>query len=118
MRFTATCISHSGFALETDQSLPIASTAPNAYEYGGGTGEPFLPHERIDLPTALAGFTINSAYVNHLDHLTGSIEVGKRADLAIVDRDVFAHSVEEIADASVVLTFVDGERVYDAERQA
>jgi hypothetical protein len=56
--------------------------------------------------------------VNHLDHLTGSIEVGKRADLAVLDRDVFANPVEEIADASVVLTFVDGERVHDAERPA
>jgi predicted amidohydrolase YtcJ len=93
-------------------------TAPNAYEYGGGTDEPFLPDERIDLPTALAGFTINSAYVNHLDHLTGSIEVGKRADLAVLDRDLFAHPVEEIADASVMLTFVDGERVYDAKGPA
>ena len=56
--------------------------------------------------------------MNHLDHLTGSIEVGKRADLAVLDRDVFAHPVEEIADASVMLTFVDGERVFDAERPA
>ena len=101
-----------------EMHVAVNRTAPNAYEYGGGTGEPFLPHERLDLPTALAGFTINSAYVNHLDHLTGSIEVGKRADLAVLDRDVFANPVEEIADASVVLTFVDGERVYDAERPA
>jgi predicted amidohydrolase YtcJ len=101
-----------------EMHVAVNRTAPNAYEYGGETGEPFLPHERIDLPTALAGFTINSAYVNHLDHLTGSIEVGKRADLAVLDRDVFAHPVEEIADASVVLTFVDGERVFDAEPPA
>jgi hypothetical protein len=64
----------------------------------------------------VAGFTINSAFVNHLDNLTGSIEVGKRADLAVLDRDVFAHPADEIADASVVLTFVEGERVFDAER--
>jgi predicted amidohydrolase YtcJ len=101
-----------------EMHVAVHRTAPNAYEYGGGTGEPFLPDERIDLPTALAGFTINSAYVNHLDHLTGSIEVGKRADLAVLDRDLFAHPVEEIADASVMLTFVDGERVYDAEGPA
>jgi predicted amidohydrolase YtcJ len=98
-----------------EMHVAVNRTAPNAYEYGGGTGEPFLPDERIDLPTALAGFTINSAYVNHLDHLTGSIEVGKRADLAVLDRDMFAQPVEEIADASVMLTFVDGERVYDAK---
>jgi predicted amidohydrolase YtcJ len=101
-----------------EMHVAVNRTAPNAYEYGGGTGEPFLPHERLDLPTALAGFTINSAYVNHLDRLTGSIEVGKRADLAVLDRDAFANPVEEIADASVVLTFVDGERVHDAERPA
>jgi len=101
-----------------EMHVAVNRTAPSAYEYGGGTGEAFLPDERIDLPTALAGFTINSAYVNHLDHLTGSIEIGKRADLAVLDRDLFAHPVEEIADASVMLTFVDGERVYDAERPA
>ena len=99
-----------------EMHVAVNRTAPDAYEYGGGTGEPFLPHERIDLATALAGFTINSAYVNHLDDLTGSIEVGKRADLAVLDRDVFANPVEEIADASVVLTFVDGERVFDGPR--
>ena len=33
----------------------------------------------------------------------------------VLDRDLFEHPVEEIADASVMLTFVDGERVYDAE---
>ena len=101
-----------------EMHVAVNRTAPRAYEYGGGTGEPFLPNERIDLPTALAGFTINSAYVNHLDHITGSIEVGKRADLAVLDRDVFAHPVEEIADASVTGTFVDGERVFDAGRPA
>ena len=52
------------------------------------------------------------AYVNHLDDRTGSIEVGKLADLAVLDRDLFASPVEEIAAASVQLTFVDGQRVY------
>jgi len=97
-----------------EMHVAVNRTAPSAYEYGGGTGEPFLPDERIDLPTALAGFTINSAYVNHLDDVTGSIEVGKQADLAVLDRDLFAHPRDEIADASVVLTFVDGKSVFDA----
>ncbi|MGA9160677.1 MAG: amidohydrolase [Actinomycetota bacterium] len=98
-----------------EMHVAVNRTAPSAYEYGGGTGDPFLPEERIDLPAAIAGFTINSAYVNHLDELTGSIEVGKRADLVVLDRNVFAHPAEEIADARVVLTLVDGERVFDAE---
>jgi predicted amidohydrolase YtcJ len=79
-----------------------------SYLYGNGNAEVFLPEERLDLATAIAAFTMGSAYVNHLDDVTGSIEVGKYADLAVVDRDLFAHPVEEIANAQVDATFVEG----------
>jgi predicted amidohydrolase YtcJ len=52
--------------------------------------------------------------VNHLDRETGSIEVGKLADLAVIDRDLFAHPPEEIAEARCQMTFVEGERVFAA----
>jgi predicted amidohydrolase YtcJ len=84
----------------------LAGSGPRADE------EVFLPGERIDLETAIAAFTIGSAYVNHLDDVTGSIEVGKLADLAVVDRDLFAHPAEELAFAAVDETFVEGERVF------
>ena len=57
---------------------------------------------------------MGSAYVNHLDADTGSIEVGKYADLTVVDRNLFEHPVEEIADAKVQLTYVEGVPVYAA----
>jgi predicted amidohydrolase YtcJ len=72
----------------------------------------FLPDERVDLPTAVRMFTLGSAYVNHLDDVTGSIEVGKLADLAIVDRDLFAHPREEIGSARIDATYVEGEQVF------
>jgi predicted amidohydrolase YtcJ len=99
-----------------EMHVAVNRTAPKDYTYGGGTGEPFLPEERIGLATAVDGFTINSAYVNHLDHATGSIEVGKLADLVVLDRNVFVHPVEEIAEAEVILTLVEGERVFDDGR--
>jgi len=95
-----------------EMHVAVNRQAPPSYLYGGESGEVFLPEERIDLPTAIAGFTINAAYVNHLDDVTGSIEVGKYADLAVVDRNLFAHPVEEIHEATVQATFVEGERVY------
>ena len=52
--------------------------------------------------------------MNHLDDTTGSIEVGKFADLTVIDRNLFEHPVEEIADAAVEQTFVEGERVFEA----
>jgi hypothetical protein len=75
--------------------------------------EPFLPDERLDLATALAAFTRGSAYVNHLDRETGSIEVGKLADLAVIDRDLFAPDAGPIGDARVLLTLVDGLPVFE-----
>jgi hypothetical protein len=75
--------------------------------------EPFEPDERLDPIDALAAFTIGSAYVNHLERETGSLETGKRADLAILDRDVFAPGAGPLGDARVVATFVDGVAVFD-----
>jgi predicted amidohydrolase YtcJ len=76
------------------------------------TNEVFLPDERIDLATAIRAFTMGSAYVNHLDEVTGSIEVGKEADLVVVDRNLFDLSLDELADAKVQLTMVAGAPVF------
>ncbi len=92
----------------------VNRTVPPGYPYADpGAGEVFLPAERIDLATAIAAATIGSAYVNHDDHLVGSIEAGKRADLVVLDRDLFAGPADEIALARVDLTFVGGRVVYE-----
>jgi predicted amidohydrolase YtcJ len=85
---------------------------PASYPYRVDTDEVFLPEQRIDLPTAVAGFTMGSAYVNHRDADTGSIEPGKLADLTVIDRNVFASPIEEIGDAHAEQTYVGGRRVY------
>jgi hypothetical protein len=79
----------------------------------GATAEAFLPEQRIDLGAAVAAYTAGSAYVNHLDD-TGSVGVGQRADLVVLDRDPFAGPPEAIGDTRVAMTFVGGRRVYAA----
>jgi predicted amidohydrolase YtcJ len=74
--------------------------------------EPFLPDERLSLRDALIAFTAGSAYVNHLEQGTGSLEVGKLADLAVIDRDLFAPDAGPIGDGCVMLTLVEGEPVF------
>jgi predicted amidohydrolase YtcJ len=94
--------------------VAVNRTEPPGYPYLEAkerTGEPFLPEERIDLAAAIRAYTMGSAYVNHLDDVCGSIEVGKFADLVVLDRDLFA---DGIADAEVLLTLVEGEAVYEA----
>jgi len=78
----------------------------------GETQTPFLPEERIDLPSALAAFTINAAYVNGIEDRTGSIEVGKLADLIVIDRNPFEVEPAEISEITVLLTLLEGEPVH------
>ena len=75
------------------------------------SGEPFLPTEQLDLPTALAAATAGSARVNHFDD-SGSILPGYRADLAILSRNLFDHPMDEIGAAEVDLTMAGGRIVY------
>jgi len=73
---------------------------------------PFLPDERLSLDAALRAFTSGSAHVNHLDADTGTIEVGKLADLVVLDRDIRDTAAGPIGDAKVRQTFVEGEEVF------
>jgi predicted amidohydrolase YtcJ len=95
-----------------EMHVAVNRQMPADYTYRVDSHDVFLPDERIDLATAIGAFTMGSAYANHLERETGSIEVGKRADLAVFDRNVFAHPVEEIASARCLQTYVDGKRVY------
>jgi predicted amidohydrolase YtcJ len=92
------------------------TTAPG-YAYGGDDPrqlEPFLPAERLTLSQAIRAFTMGSAYVNHLETQTGSIEVGKLADLVVLSENLFALDPGELTSARVLLTLVDGRPVYES----
>lgn len=73
----------------------------------------FLPEQRVPLPEAVRAFTLGTAYVNHDDHEAGSLVVGKRADLAVLDRDVLAAGADPVGEARVLATMVAGEVVFD-----
>jgi predicted amidohydrolase YtcJ len=75
--------------------------------------------ERVDLATMLAAYTINGAHVMRHEARTGSIEVGKAADLIVLEQNLFELAPEEIGGIAVVRTLIDGETVYrsDAPRE-
>jgi predicted amidohydrolase YtcJ len=95
-----------------DPLLEMEVAVERVADESRGEREAFLPDERIELIDALAGFTAGSAYVNHLDE-TGTLEVGKLADMAVLDRDLFDRGAGAIGEAHVVGTFVEGEAVYE-----
>jgi predicted amidohydrolase YtcJ len=90
------------------QQIEVAMTRVNPAQRAN---QPFLPEQRLTLGTALRGFTAGSAYVNH-DPDAGMLATGKRADLAILDRDVFAGG--PVGDARVEYTFAAGRLVHQS----
>ena len=82
-------------------------------------GEPEAPiqpreSERIDVESLVRGFTIDAAYQMHMDDQIGSIEVGKKADLVVLDQDIFEIDAYDIHKTGVVMTVLDGKVVYKA----
>lgn len=72
----------------------------------------FIPEERISLEEAIAAFTINAAFTNHLDARTGSIETGKMADLVILDQNLFEIPPARISETSALVTLFEGRTVH------
>lgn len=97
-----------GVHVAANRTLPTAHPDAAAWADRGT----FIADERLDLPTGIAAYTIGAAYVNHLDDVSGSIEVGKLADLVVLDRNLFEHPVEEIGDTRVLRTIVGGTTVF------
>ncbi len=75
-------------------------------------GQAFLPGETIALEDAVAAYTINAAYLNAIDDMTGSIQVGKYADLVVLDRDLFAIPIHDVSDVQVLLTLLEGDVMF------
>ena len=111
----ATLAMGSDWAVSTaDPLLEMEVAVTRVSDYHRGVRSPFLPNERLDLIDALAAFTNGTARVNHLEGEVGSIEVGKAADLVILDRDLFDRGAGAIGEARVVATFIDGVAVHEA----
>jgi predicted amidohydrolase YtcJ len=73
---------------------------------------PFIPEEAISIESAIAAFTINAAFVNKHEDETGSVEIGKLADLIVLDQNLIEIGPRAISDTQVLLTLLGGVPVY------
>lgn len=76
------------------------------------TAKPMLPGEEVTIADAIASYTINGAYANHQEKTTGSLEVGKFADLVILNKNLFDTEHVRISEVQVLMTFLGGRIVY------
>lgn len=102
----------SDWSVSSMNPLDAIQVALTRREIEDEPGPPWIPEEVVDLPLMIAAYTINGAYVNFQEQETGSIEVGKAADLIVLDKNLFELPRHEIHNAKVVLTMLEGQEIY------
>ncbi|MCJ7605588.1 MAG: amidohydrolase [Dehalococcoidales bacterium] len=73
------------------------------------------PENRITVPEAIRMFTIEGAWQDHMERQKGSIEVGKLADMCVLDEDILSVEPHSIKDIKNVMTVAGGRVVYCSE---
>ncbi|MBN1682177.1 amidohydrolase [Candidatus Bathyarchaeota archaeon] len=100
-----------------NSDAPVAYYSPFIQMYSAVTrktnsGTIIGPEEAISIKDALKIYTWNGAYLSKEETLKGSIEVGKLADLIILDRDITDLPPEELLNVKVLTTIVNGKIVF------
>jgi predicted amidohydrolase YtcJ len=87
-------------------------------EVPGGSAASFGKAEAISVGEALDLFTINAARQERTRNQLGALEAGMLGDFIVIDRDPYAIPARELHDTKVRMTFINGEKVYDASAAA
>lgn len=103
----------------TDLPLLIDDIPESVYHAVGGYfpegGEPFNKENTLTVNELLKAWTYGGAYNLGKEDLLGTIEVNKKADLAVLNGNIFETPIEEVRDLKVCLTLCDGKVVYKGE---
>jgi predicted amidohydrolase YtcJ len=75
----------------------------------------WVPEQKISVEEAMKAYTIDAAYASFEEHIKGTLEAGKLADLVVLDRNLTRISPAEIRETTVELTMVGGKIVYQRE---
>jgi predicted amidohydrolase YtcJ len=97
---------HSDFNMAPIDPLYLAWVAATRETIGGNIK---APGERISLDKAMRAITIEAAQVIGMDHIVGSIAVGKKADFAVLDRDPFRVGVAGLPSIHLEGVIFEGE---------
>ncbi|MFG2943320.1 amidohydrolase [Streptomyces sp. NPDC048282] len=118
--YPARSMERAGIRLTGGTDWPIDDFNPwrpvdQAITRTGPDGTPaFHPEEGLSRLSSLRMHTYGSSYQLHQEHLTGTLEVGKQADLVLTDRDLLKIKATEISGTQAELTMIGGEIVHDS----
>ncbi len=104
----------SDFPVESADPLWGIYAAVTRMDHEGNPAGGWIPAQKLTVEEAVRAFTSGAAYASFGEHETGTIEVGKRADLTVLDRDVLTIAPAEILQTRAAMTIVRGRVVYEA----
>lgn len=102
----------SDWNVSTANPLVAMETAIRRSDISEDAGPVLNENERVSLATMIDAYTINGAWLMHQEDNTGSIEVGKKADMVVLDQDPFDIPATVLDQVQVVMTLLDGEIIY------
>ncbi len=107
-----------GVVIANGTDAPVEDVDPIPSFYASVTrqridnGMMFYPEQRMTREEAIYSYTLGNAYAGFEENWKGSIEVGKVADFIILSENIVTCPDEDILNAKVLLTYVNGEEKY------
>jgi len=106
-----------GVIIGNGTDAPVEDVDPIASYYSSvsrmmSNGEVLTPRQKMTRMEALRSYTINNAYAGFEEDIKGSLEVGKLADITVLDRDILTIPEEDIPNTAISYTIVGGEVMY------
>jgi predicted amidohydrolase YtcJ len=110
-----TPIKHGIFMAFGSDNLPIGPLVGlyAAVTRKGESGKVFGPEEAVSMKDALTMYTRNGAFITREEHLKGSLEPGKLADMVVFPEDLLTVSPDKLLTMKVDMTIVGGRVLYD-----
>lgn len=116
MKYGAVPVAGSDAPVDDRSPRPFVNMAVGVTRQGADGGQPLNAAEALDIYQMIEAYTINGARALNQEKITGSIEVGKKADLAVLDRNIVdlykSGHARDIADTQVDMTLFNGEVIY------
>ena len=111
-----------GVIMASASDFPVSMPCPPMLGIHGGVtrcepgvedpNEVLGPEERVSVEEMIASYTINGAYANFLEGETGSLEVGKKADIIVLDQNLLENPSSKISETKVLMTIFEGKEIY------
>ena len=111
----ATLVGSSDWSVSSMNPLEAIQTGVTRQEIGKPDGRVLTPQHKLELMDMLRAYTVNGAFAAFDEAESGTLTVGKRADVVVLDKDITKVPPTEIATGKVLVTLIDGAPVYEGE---